>query len=381
MPRTPRAGHKPRTLHIDPLHVRARRGPDAEGRWYWRADWYSDGRDHSRAIGWATELEARRLAADLVAAEAFTRPKSRDADRVDTVGDLLEVWLGQRQLDASAGGVSASTLEMYVARSRHLKAGLGDIQLARLTVNHLERHRNARLREAAPRTVEHELRVLRLAWNWGESRGHTPAGRLSAVRVRVDDATFVNNHRTPTRDEVAAVLAHMEGWPRLATLLLAATGARVGEIASLRWGSVDLDEGWIRVVGKTGPRDIPVPRGVVEELRRVGPGAGDAPVLGKAESTVIVGLQHTFLPRACEAAGVARFTPHGLRRLASMTLADAGVDVATYAALLGHSPAVAIRRYQEVTPERRRKAAAAALLGVFSDEPKVVEFPGQRKPG
>ncbi len=380
MARTPRTGPRPRTLHIDPLHVRPIRGPDAEGRWYWRADWYRDGRDNSRAIGWATETEARRLAADLVVTGGFTEPKPRDGDRVETVRDLLEVWLGQRQLDANAGGLSRSTLEMYVARARHLSGALGDIRLSRLAVDHIEKHRNARLREAAPRPVEHELRVLRLAWSWGESRGHTPAGRLPSVRVRVDDATFVNNHRTPTRDEVAAVLEQMDGWPKLATLLLAATGARVGEIASLRWGAVDLAEGWIRVVGKTGPRDIPVPRGVVDELRRVGPGPGDAPVLGKAESTVIVGLQHRFLPRACEAAGVARFTPHGLRRLASMTLADAGVDVATYAALLGHSPAVAIRRYQEVTPERRRKAAAAALLGVFSEEPKVVEFPGQRKP-
>ena len=359
------AAKRPATLHVGKLHVRPRRGPDAAGLWYWRADWYSDGKDHALALGWLSPKDAERKAARMVADGTAEAPKAEHVEEVSTVRDLLETWIGDHVDRAGTGNMAPATASMYKARAKHLCAGIGDVRLDRVSVVTLEGHRDGRLRAGtAPRTVAHELLSFRIAWNWGGQRGHCPDRRLPSVDIKIRN---VNNHRTPTREEVGRVLDVLDGWPRLAVHLLAGTGARIGEVTALRWRDVDLDGGWIRVDGKTGERDVPIAAEVVAALVAAGPRGADDLVLPVARSTARTALQTVHITRACKAAGVERFTAHGLRRLASITLADAGVDIATYAAILGHSPEVAIRNYQEVTPDRRNRAAASARLGTFGN--------------
>ena len=68
---------------------------------------------------------------------------------------------------------------------------------------------------------------------------------------------------------------------------------------------------------------------------------------------------------ACEAAGVPRFTPYGLRRAAVDAMARAGVDVGTAAAITGHSPEVMLKHYRTVSEADRRAAVEKAGLGVI----------------
>ena len=84
------------------------------------------------------------------------------------------------------------------------------------------------------------------------------------------------------------------------------------------------------------------------------------------------------LRAACARAGVPRFTPYGLRRSAVDAMARAGVDVATAAAITGHSPEVMLRLYRTVTADDRRRAIAMAGLGSLAP-PKVIPF--KQRPG
>ena len=72
---------------------------------------------------------------------------------------------------------------------------------------------------------------------------------------------------------------------------------------------------------------------------------------------------HSRLKRACKAAGIAPFTPHGLRRLVVDTMARNGVDAGTAASLTGHSPVVMLRFYRQVTDEDRARAVEVSGLG------------------
>ena len=77
------------------------------------------------------------------------------------------------------------------------------------------------------------------------------------------------------------------------------------------------------------------------------------------------------LTDACEAADVPRFTPHGLRRLASTKLIEAGVGAKTYETLMGHSYSMGLRTYAQA----RSKATRSALAVLAPKTDSVIEGP------
>lgn len=396
-----------RPLPVGSLDVRARvlRGPREDGRWYWRIHRTVHRRQEALGGGWWHAHEAERATMRLAADEdggATRRPAAA------TVGELLHYWIGAQELRAD---LSPRTLEVRRAACRWLLGGMGDTLIGAVDRVVLERHRDRRLREAvtlprkrrdadgnavqarnaagkledvwdphdtgrttAPRTVQFELLVLRMAWRYGREVGLV-VGELPVVGVRVRG--HVRNRYTPTPIETAAVMRHLDGWAQLALLLYAGTGARLDEIASLTWGDVDLDVGEVHVTGKMGRRTVPIEPPIVRALRDLGPGEPTARVLACAHSTARAIYER--LDVACRKAGVPRFAPGGLRRAAVGALYRAG-DPSVAGAVLGHSAIVAMRHYREVGGQEKRDAMRAARLGHLPDpDAKVVELPARRK--
>jgi integrase len=64
------------------------------------------------------------------------------------------------------------------------------------------------------------------------------------------------------------------------------------------------------------------------------------------------------LHAAQEAAGTPRWTWHALRRLAVDIMARRGIDIATAAAITGHTPTVMLEHYRRVSAADLRRAAA-----------------------
>ncbi len=225
----------------------------------------------------------------------------------------------------------------------------------------------------APRTIALELRVASAAFSWAQSeRLVGPDAKLRVPRLKIDPNRFVLNHRTPTPGEAAKVIDAMpdDDW-KLAVLLLARTGARVGEVVSLR--GCDLDEEGRRVAfgavdgaRKTGVRWFPLDEDTTRALRGRSERRTD-PLLDFGTVTAPIQAVERRVARACKLAEVSRFTPHGLRRMVVNRLMRARVDPGTAAALTGHSIQVMLRYYQQVTDEDRRAAAERANLGVLVD--------------
>ena len=347
---------RPKPFGVGPVRVRAINGP-RDNQWYWRAEIHENGASRSVWSGWATRTDAAKQVAGIVAEVDFD-PVGSIGD-LETVFDLLDVWLGS--VDARQD-IAKSTQILYRRRSRQIARVLGSVLLERIRLSDLEGYRNRRLRErAASGTVAGELRILKIAWRWGSQTGICPARDLPSPPLKVSP---VRNRYTPTQTEAAMVLQQLEGWERSAFLVLATTGCRIGEIASLRWDQIDLDRREITVTGKRKTRTIPVRDETVDAL--VAMDRTGAFVFPVAKTTLIQGLQRR-LPMSCSAAGVPRFTPHGLRRMVQNTLAEAGVDIADYAAILGHSPQVALLHYRQVRPNSLRSAIAVAGLKLPTD--------------
>ena len=65
-------------------------------------------------------------------------------------------------------------------------------------------------------------------------------------------------------------------------------------------------------------------------------------------------------------AGVPKFTPHGLRRMAVDRMARAGVEPSVAASITGHDPNVMLQHYRAVSDDDLRLVAQRADLGWFA---------------
>ncbi|MFU8804143.1 MAG: tyrosine recombinase XerC [Bradymonadaceae bacterium] len=150
-----------------------------------------------------------------------------------------------------------------------------------------------------------------------------------------------------------------------------ATGLRVSEIVGLDIDAVDLDEGWVRAMGKGNKeRIVPIGSKAVAILRRYlarraelihGDHAAGALFLnhrgGRLTSRSVRRLLKEHLLRADLDASI---TPHGLRHSFATHLLDSGADLRTIQELLGHGHLSTTQRYTHVSIDRLMQVYDAA---------------------
>ena len=358
----------PKPFVVGRVRVRAlaARG-QRDGAWYWRAERYTQGASETVWTGWATADEAERTVARIVGGVAPAPAAGT------TVRDLLELWIARQEDRRDARQLAANTVRAQTYATEHLVTHLGHVLVDRVDARAIERTVAARAREgAAPLTIQQELVALRSAWRWGMEAGHVDHG-LPKVQHR---AEAISDRYTPSRGDVEAVIAELTGWRRPAVELLASTGCRLSEVATLRVEDIDHEHQCLRVRGKTGRREVPL---APPALRRLLAWVGDrseGPLWGVAPNS----FRHTLGPaihRAAVRAGVRPWTPHGLRRWVRALLRRSGTDPSVSAELLGHSVAVMQRYYDQVDAEESRDAMRRARVGYLSrEDDRVVELPG-----
>jgi integrase len=159
-----------------------------------------------------------------------------------TTGEWLGLWV-----DTTKAEVSPKTNERYAEIVRcYLLPAIGRIQLQRLTPTDIQRGYNNFTRSPSPRTRRHIHRILKSALARAveqQALARNPANSLRLPKVEMKPVTTLTVEQTKL---LLRSVAHTTTyWP---TLLAVATGMRRGEILALRWRSVDLDAGVVRVV-------------------------------------------------------------------------------------------------------------------------------------
>jgi len=364
---------RPATIKLGRIRARAVRGPRADGAWYWQARTWRDGAEHTIWVGWAHREAAEDFL--LTNAAALLEARSSASPEIATLEHLLRAWLAWQQDRAGAGEIRPRTAAIYKMTVKRLVKLGGMTRLEHLNHHVVSQVRIRAMRLYAPKTVDLDLRLLAMALRWGEQLGLVvdppEVPRLSRDRVK----ERVLCHRTPTPADVAATLAAIDlPWLRLTIQILWTTGARIGEVSHLRPEDYDRTDHTLVFRGKTGPREVPVPDHLAAELDAWE--AGEEWLLGVRPITVESNCRRG-INTATRQAGVTRWTPHGLRRLAVDSLARAGVDVATAADLLGHSPQTMWDHYRRVSELDKRRALAVAGLGQ-APEGRVLDLAGTR---
>ncbi len=249
----------------------------------------------------------------------------------------------------------------------------GDTKLIQLDREAIERWQAERRARVSASTANKELMRLghllnrAVAWRYlranparGIGRAKEPPGRVryltpeernrllngADVPVKAKDGRTWVTHRTPS--------------PTLRLYILGAlqTGARRGELLSLRWGDVDFRARTVtfRRTKNGDARSVPMTETLREVLqtlpRPLNPDGSVFPqrepkVLTRAFARLVRDLQ---LPNL-------RF--HDLRHDTASTLTMAGVPQRTIMAILGHRDPRMTMRYQHLSPEHLRDAVRA----------------------
>jgi integrase len=314
--------------------------------------------EESAKHGTATEEQIRRVMNEVL--ERVTGKRVYDP----TVRQWFERWL-----ESEKSAISQSTLERYQQITRDFLKCIGpvaDRRLEMVTSDDVLKFRNQLEDEGrAPLTVNLMIkRVLKRAFRIATEEGligRNPCATVRSIRDtgKVEKGTF-------TPEQIARLVEHAEGdWKGL---ILAGyyTGARLGDLARLKWANVDLFGEkciWFvqkKVQGKSPKAKVKIPlhEGLEEYLlsrpSNDAPSAPLFPELHNKPGSGKSGLSMAFkriMERAGIAAGVIRerkgiagrsvsaLSFHSLRHSFNSALANAGVPQELRMKLTGHSSA------------------------------------------
>jgi integrase/recombinase XerD len=279
----------------------------------------------------------REVEAFLALLAARRSPRTVDAYRRDL--SALGHFLG--------GPVAAAGLDQLERYFAQLRAdGLSSATLARRT--------------ASARSFYRHLQLI-------GARADNPAAELATPRRVRSLPRTLSAGEAERLIEAAAGVTPRALRDRALVELLYGAGVRVSEAMALEKGGVDLDERFVRVVGKGDKeRIVPLGREAAEALRRYL--ARGRPHLDRRHRPeLFLNAKGGALTRAGaflilrRLAGVAglepeRVHPHLLRHSFATHLLEGGADLRSVQAMLGHADLGTTELYTHVTDRRRREA-------------------------
>jgi integrase len=329
-----------------------------------------------------TVEEARKAAKKLLlaASEGKDLVEEREiARKAETVADLceryLEVHLPKKK--ASSSRHDRRMLRVYVVPN-----------LGKLKVAEVQRADVAKLHHALRATPYEANRFLalcsklfNLAEEWGlRPDGSNPTHHVQRFREQKRQRFLSGEEIARLGETLRAAEGKEQTSALLALRLLILTGARLSEILTLQWSSVDRDNGLLHLPdSKTGPRVIPIGAPVLVLLTAAPRQHGNPYVCpGERAGHHFVGLPRVW-QRIRQRAGLTDVRLHDLRHSHASAAAGLGTSLQIIGALLGHAGPQTTARYAHLADSPVRAAAnqvtshiAAALDGQVGGE--VIAF-------
>ncbi|MHB1533745.1 MAG: tyrosine-type recombinase/integrase [Acidimicrobiales bacterium] len=377
---------------------------DGRGGWYLKVTVGRDGLSGRRTQitkrGFATAAAAGRARRELLSQVDKNLLKPTPAGT--TINELLDFYLDG--LDAD-GRLSAKTRYDYRRSAKdYIRPHLGTKKVKDVTPQIIVAWQRLLLnrggtkagRPLAANTVRLARAPLAGAFKLALSTGMVALNPIAGA-ARPRPQRRLPRHWTP--EQAREFLSLMEGdrtWPVWAFLL--GSGLRIGELVCLRWSSVDLANGLVRVVdfvstldhevvpstGKSrdAVRTIDLDDGLVDVLRRQRKLQAEERLAAAdwVESDCVFtkpggGSYHPqylskLLGTYSAELGLPRLTAHGLRHTSATLMLASGVPAKVAAERLGHAdPTLFTNLYSHVTPTMQRDAAARIGAALFGPAP------------
>jgi len=210
------------------------------------ADYFEQAARAARA-GQFTESQARKIIADI-----FSQ-SNQDSLASSTIKDYCETWLKRKELENNA-----RTHERYGTAIQHFLDFAGQKtsrDLAHLTVKEITGLRDHLAKKLSANSANYTVKVLRAMMNQARRDGLVERNEASRVTLIQRGRKF--ERRAFTVDELKRILNTANDQWRGMILTGLYTGLRLGDVATLTWANVDLQQKELIVTTqKTGRRQI-----------------------------------------------------------------------------------------------------------------------------
>jgi integrase len=299
---------------------------------------------------------------DVAAVRAAKRQATAEAT---TMAELATRFLTEH---AEAKRKDRTSAEYRRLLDRIILPALGKLQAAAVTRQDIARlHHSLR---TTPYQANRVLATLSKMFNLAEVWGDRPDG--SNPCRHVEKFPERKRERFLSADELSRLgdaLASYKGSPFVPALikLLVFTGARLNEILTLEWSSVDTVRGEARIAdSKTGAKIVHLPPPALSVLAELPRLSGNPYVIaGERLGRHLVNAEKPW--RAIRsAAGLDDVRLHDLRHAFASVAAASGMGLPIIGKMLGHSQAQTTHRYAHLAADPV-KAAAATVAGKIAE--------------
>lgn len=242
-------------------------------------------------------------------------------------------------------------------RLEALKEFFKDIDLRQITPLQCERLRKARLEKGNSKsTTNRYLALLKRLFTITIQEGYAEENPVK--KIKLFSEKDILKERILTSKEEERLLAATSGYLKPILITALNTGARVGEILSLTWDRIDLEQREIRFEGcKSGRlRHVPMNQTLFDTLTAWKSRNGQSLLVFPSKTGKPFTLIRTGFLAACRRANIQGLRVHDCRHTFASRLVQRGCDIVTLQGLLGHRDLTTTQRYLHSSDEQRRRA-------------------------
>ncbi len=213
--------------------------------------------------------------------------------------------------------------------------------------------------------LSHVFTIAQKEWHWVEQNPVFSVAKLDEPAGRV---RFLDDHER--KDLLKACRDSEDALLYPVVILALSTGARKGEILSLRWPDVDLQRqvAVLRNTKNGETRALPLAGEALKELkslskvRRI-----DVDYVFPGKSPKRPATIDRAWRKSVDTAGVSDFRFHDLRHSCASYLAMNGASLAEIAAVLGHKTLAMVKRYSHLSEQHTMSVVASMNEKIFGD--------------
>lgn len=318
--------------------------------WWWLDYYDAEGKRHRQ-----------KAAPDHDTAKKMYREKMTGIAKGDFLGIREEGILLRKFVEEKYWPTIKGSLSFFEERrsrsilDQHILPHFGDIKVGKIRTEDIDRWQSERMGNVSAGTVRKEMmrlkHLLNCAVKWKYIKG-SPAKGLQTITMPPGRVRYL------TPEERLMLLDQARPELRLCIEVALQTGARRGELCSLRWTDIDMRTRMVSFPQTKNGETRSVP--MTETLHRLlyslpRPLDQTALVLpALSADAVTIGFG-----RLAKALSLSNLKFHDLRHDVASTLTMAGVPQRSVMEILGHKDPRMTLRYQHLTPAHLRKAMTA----------------------
>ena len=220
----------------------------------------------------------------------------------------------------------------------------------------------------APGTVATRLRVMQGLFRFLRDQGYIPQSPIRYPRHHI--LVPQDLPRPMAEDEVVAFFRVIDALrDRTMFLLMLRCGLRVGEVSSLPWSAIDLEQGTVRIDNSKGHVDriVYLAPDVAKALRQwQGHQAAAARFVFPSRGASLTARQiRNLMTGYLKLAGIPKaYSPHSLRHTFATQLLNAGASLEVVKELMGHRSLDMTLRYTQLYDRTKRAQYDQAMAQV-----------------